>query len=904
MPTKIRFSISILSVFFLLLMTAAAAAQGSAEVCPAFVQQSHLAASFVCKEVADGQACIGSGQVRSQAAAGAALEFGSVGNVAALAGIRRMDLQTLNSDSQSWSLVLARLETVAADGAPQTVGMTAFGDVSLSQASSATPGVAAFRLESLPISAGCAETPDSGLLLQSATLEDRARVEVNGAALEIGGTVYLSAQIDDRLAVYALEGETRLSVDGAVVDLSAGDFSEVALNVFLGPSGDPSPAAPYSPEQAARFAFMPLRLLSRPLDMMADSADESPADAPAMSTPPDFSCEPKTCSEISSCQEALHQLNVCENRSLDGDGDGVPCESICSDSPADAPAESPAEPLASQCAPLAVADRILDADTSSGAAAQAVLLFLGEVAWQEVDSAPAPADSPAEAESAESAADAGAAAEIQSAVSISLRARPRVDTDTIAQLEGDAAVRALGRSLDQQWVQVQTEDGTIGWVFVQLISIAGGADILPIVDPDAAPLTAPIAPAAVETAAQELTFSSAVADSGCLAAGLVVQSPADMEGRLRLKINGVDFEIAGTVYLNAYENERMNIFGLEGAASVSVAGNRAALTAGQQTIVLLANGLSPAAPPEAASAYSAEQAGRFDGLPIEQLPRSFALPAPREAEAPAGALDSEATPTPETADLAGTPEPPPPAAPAPTATPAPPAINDAGAVRIGGTWVKFDAYCTMRSGGTARNMRNGPGLEFPVRDVLQVGQSVQGITQKRGSDGLHWYETARGWIRQDAGVPTADCTFLPVHGIIYDTTMDSGASVERVEVIEQSIIRPTATRLPPLLSDAYGDICPAGLVASGQIQGSGNKFYEFGVWTGHPGTTATFVGETPFFHPAMGDDIIALVGENGSAWLGSGETRAITVRFDATRRFRVRVSGLLGDYVGLQVICG
>ncbi|MBZ9648449.1 excalibur calcium-binding domain-containing protein [Sphingobium sp. 3R8] len=32
---------------------------------------------------------------------------------------------------------------------------------------------------------------------------------------------------------------------------------------------------------------------------------------------------------MSSCEEAYHYLNECGVGRLDGDGDGVPCESIC-----------------------------------------------------------------------------------------------------------------------------------------------------------------------------------------------------------------------------------------------------------------------------------------------------------------------------------------------------------------------------------------------------------------------------------------------------------------------------------------------------------------------------------------------------------------------------------------------
>ncbi len=46
--------------------------------------------------------------------------------------------------------------------------------------------------------------------------------------------------------------------------------------------------------------------------------------------PGGFVCGSKRyCGEMSSCREARYQLDVCGLRHLDGDGDGVPCESLC-----------------------------------------------------------------------------------------------------------------------------------------------------------------------------------------------------------------------------------------------------------------------------------------------------------------------------------------------------------------------------------------------------------------------------------------------------------------------------------------------------------------------------------------------------------------------------------------------
>lgn len=43
-----------------------------------------------------------------------------------------------------------------------------------------------------------------------------------------------------------------------------------------------------------------------------------------------YSCScSKTCSQMSSCDEAYYQLNTCGCSKRDGDSDGVPCESIC-----------------------------------------------------------------------------------------------------------------------------------------------------------------------------------------------------------------------------------------------------------------------------------------------------------------------------------------------------------------------------------------------------------------------------------------------------------------------------------------------------------------------------------------------------------------------------------------------
>ncbi len=58
-------------------------------------------------------------------------------------------------------------------------------------------------------------------------------------------------------------------------------------------------------------------------------------DAPAVAAVGAFTCgPPKTCRQMASCEEALFQLRQCGATRIDGDDDGIPCESICRGSPA------------------------------------------------------------------------------------------------------------------------------------------------------------------------------------------------------------------------------------------------------------------------------------------------------------------------------------------------------------------------------------------------------------------------------------------------------------------------------------------------------------------------------------------------------------------------------------------
>lgn len=57
---------------------------------------------------------------------------------------------------------------------------------------------------------------------------------------------------------------------------------------------------------------------------------QEPASAPTATTPLGMSCDSKKyCNQMTSCDEAKFYLTQCGIKRLDGNGDGVPCESLC-----------------------------------------------------------------------------------------------------------------------------------------------------------------------------------------------------------------------------------------------------------------------------------------------------------------------------------------------------------------------------------------------------------------------------------------------------------------------------------------------------------------------------------------------------------------------------------------------
>lgn len=93
------------------------------------------------------------------------------------------------------------------------------------------------------------------------------------------------------------------------------------------PSPSPKPTPSPSPEPSPLPSPVPSPIPTQPPAPTQPPVVEAAQAPPA---PAGFKCScSKTCGNMASCDEAYFQLNNCGCSKRDGDGDGVPCESMC-----------------------------------------------------------------------------------------------------------------------------------------------------------------------------------------------------------------------------------------------------------------------------------------------------------------------------------------------------------------------------------------------------------------------------------------------------------------------------------------------------------------------------------------------------------------------------------------------
>jgi len=213
---------------------------------------------------------------------------------------------------------------------------------------------------------------------------------------------------------------------------------------------------------------------------------------------------------------------------------------------------------------------------------------------------------------------------------INVRSGPSTSDAVVTSLGAGETVPTDGRNDDSTWLHVRFDDGTMGWVFAELVSVDGDTSMLPVTDGAASVATeeAPVEP--TYTPMQAFYFHSSIGDSGCEEApdsGILIQTPQGA-GTINLLVNEVEITLGSTAYLTAGDGE-MTVTVIEGQGTVSAFGVTVTVPAGTRAhIPLDANGVASGAPvgPEP---YDSADVG---ALPIALLPQTVTSAPPLTEE--------------------------------------------------------------------------------------------------------------------------------------------------------------------------------------------------------------------------------------------------------------------------------
>lgn len=264
--------------------------------CDEIVTQALAKADTICQSTGRNQACYGNNLVQAELEAGTNAVFNVAGDIADLFAIKSLTTSPLNIESQTWGVAILKAQANLPDTLPgQNITFLLYGDAALENV---TPQMQAVVLRTGLTETTCADAPKSALLLQSPE-GTQATLNINGANITLGSTVYITSEQFREIEIGTIEGSavvsafntTRIIQPGAKVGLVLGgsDGLEVA--------GPPSEPEPFDIEVLQNA---PLPLLERevivppPITESTTSATNAPIVPTRTAAPANVTCTPRS----------------------------------------------------------------------------------------------------------------------------------------------------------------------------------------------------------------------------------------------------------------------------------------------------------------------------------------------------------------------------------------------------------------------------------------------------------------------------------------------------------------------------------------------------------------------------------------------------------------------------------
>ena len=238
------------------------------EPCDVLVQEALTRTEAVCSETGRNQVCYGHLAIEAEAQPDVEnFIFSQSGDIVDIQDLSSMQLSSMGLDEiETWGVALMRIQANIPDTLPgQNVTMLLFGNVNF-EPNTDSVGMQGFYVNTGLGQPMCQSAPEDGILLQTPSGVDEVTMQINDTQLVIGSTAFIQVRPDENIAVMMLEGQGEVTAQNETVEVPAGAWVNVPVDVYGDSMGVPELRA-YEME----------RVQNLPVHMMPDGIDIAPS---------------------------------------------------------------------------------------------------------------------------------------------------------------------------------------------------------------------------------------------------------------------------------------------------------------------------------------------------------------------------------------------------------------------------------------------------------------------------------------------------------------------------------------------------------------------------------------------------------------------------------------------------
>lgn len=259
--------------------------------CDQIINSAIAVTNNTCGDLSRNQACYGHSRVSIESATEIPISFDAPGDRSPLTALRSLRTSPLNEANREWGVALLAAQADLPDTLPgQNVIFVVFGEAAIDGLTS--------DLQAVTLSTGlgqpaCAAAPQAAILVQSPA-GATTRMRFNGASVELGSTVHITAHSSGQFTLATLEGQASISAFNQTQIVLPGSQVRLPLGGADGLQaiGPPSPPEPYDLNTIQRA---PIVLLPNPIQLPQPRAPQAAPTATPIPNAPVSTAQPPAC---------------------------------------------------------------------------------------------------------------------------------------------------------------------------------------------------------------------------------------------------------------------------------------------------------------------------------------------------------------------------------------------------------------------------------------------------------------------------------------------------------------------------------------------------------------------------------------------------------------------------------